>query len=221
MKYIILLCNLVMKYARVILDGFLYPLVYYNYPGLELGEYVKFKGKPLIDTQGGGYIKIGSNSQIFSRNHDTHVNYGVPSKLVADRRGARIIIGDNCSIGGACIHAWNSITIGNDCLIGTGTNIIDANGHPVHLDNCTSRRPRSQVSHPIIIEDDVWIALNCIILPGTNIGYGSVIGSNSVVKGHIPPMSLVMGNPAQVVGKIRGQIQQRDSSASQTDDPLR
>ena len=54
----------------------------------------------------------------------------------------------------------------------------------------------------LIIGDDVWIATGAVILPGTHIGSGSIISANSVVKGDIPPMSLVAGNPG-VIHQLR------------------
>ena len=44
---------------------------------------------------------------------------------------------------------------------------------------------------PIIIDDNCWIGSNVTILRGTHIGTGSVIGAGCVVKGVIPPHSLV------------------------------
>lgn len=46
----------------------------------------------------------------------------------------------------------------------------------------------------INVEDDVWVGYDCIILPGTRIGKGSVIGARSVVTGVIPPYSVYVGN---------------------------
>ena len=52
---------------------------------------------------------------------------------------------------------------------------------------------------PVIIEDNVWIAARSIILPGVEIGKGSVIGAGSVVTRSIPPFSVVVGNPAKLI----------------------
>lgn len=46
------------------------------------------------------------------------------------------------------------------------------------------------------------MTLNCFILPGTTIGEGTKIGSNSVVGGEIPVNCIVAGNPAIVVKKM-------------------
>lgn len=51
----------------------------------------------------------------------------------------------------------------------------------------------------ISIEDDVFIGVNSIILPGVKIGAFSVVGAGSVVTKDVPPRSVVAGVPARVV----------------------
>lgn len=52
----------------------------------------------------------------------------------------------------------------------------------------------------IIVEEDVWIAANVTLLSGSRLGRGSEIGAGSVVRGAIPPYSIVIGNPCKIVG---------------------
>lgn len=63
---------------------------------------------------------------------------------------------------------------------------------------------------PVRIGDDVWIGARVTILPGADIGNGSVIGAGSVVCGKIPPMAVAAGNPARVVG-MRGNAKGENS----------
>ena len=44
--------------------------------------------------------------------------------------------------------------------------------------------------------------LGATVLPGVRIGYGSIVGANSVVTHDVPPMSVVGGNPAKFIKKI-------------------
>lgn len=44
-----------------------------------------------------------------------------------------------------------------------------------------------------------FVGARSIILPGVQIGDGSIIGSGSVVTKDVPPKSIVAGNPAQIV----------------------
>ena len=202
MKYLILAYKYSDRRFRRIFDK-LYPHFYKHMPGLHLGENVKFWGKPLIDIRGDGKIIIGKNTQIISSNIGTHVNYGAPAKFLVDRPGAEIILGENCRIGGACFHAYRSIKIGDKCLIGTNTNIIDAHGHPVSLERYGDRVKNIDDSKPVVIEKNCWIAINCVVLPGTHVGEGTIVSANSVVSGEIPAHCIVAGNPAIVIKKLK------------------
>ena len=55
---------------------------------------------------------------------------------------------------------------------------------------------------PIVLEDKVWIGINSTILPGVTIGYGAIVGAQSVVTRDVPPMTIVAGNPARIIKKI-------------------
>jgi maltose O-acetyltransferase len=57
---------------------------------------------------------------------------------------------------------------------------------------------------PVTIEDDVWIGMATIILPGVTIGTGAVVGAGSVVTRSIPPYAVSAGNPARVIRDRRG-----------------
>lgn len=202
MKFLFIIFKRITSIVHILRDKF-YVKFYKYMPGLTLGNEVVFWGKPYIDVRYGGQITIGDNTRLISTNIGTHVSYGVPTKLFVDRPGAKIIIGKNCSIGGACIHAYKHITVGDNCIIGSNTNIIDANGHPVHLDKYENRRILIDDSDSIMIGNNVWIAINCVILPGCQIGKGTIISANSVVRGHVPEYSIVAGNPATIIGKVK------------------
>lgn len=53
----------------------------------------------------------------------------------------------------------------------------------------------------IIVEEDVWIGASVILLSGAHIGRGAIVGAGTVVRNQdIPPYSIVVGNPAKVIG---------------------
>lgn len=54
----------------------------------------------------------------------------------------------------------------------------------------------------IELGDAVWVGAMAIILPGTKIGTGSVVGAGAVVQGEFPPFSVIAGHPAKVVRTI-------------------
>lgn len=51
----------------------------------------------------------------------------------------------------------------------------------------------------IIIHEAVWIGVNCTLLPGAEIGRGSIIGAGSIVNKKIPPYAVAVGCPARII----------------------
>ena len=160
---------------------------------------LKIVGIPIIDIRKGSVLEIGDNVTINSRNKGYHINMHSPVKLFADRSGAIIKIGANTRLHGTCIHAYNSIEIGRDCLIAANCQIFDGNGHGLSFTDVSNRIHTTGDASPIEIGNSVWVGANCIILPGVKIGRGSVISANSVVVKDIPSMVVAGGNPAKVI----------------------
>ncbi len=113
-------------------------------------------------------------------------------------------IGDHAFIGhGVEIVVAKNVSIGKHVLIAGGCFITDNPGHPMSAEHRRTQPVERERVRPVVIEDDVWLGLRCIVLPGTVIGRGSVVGAGSVVSGNLPPFSLAAGNPAQVIRSIR------------------
>ena len=54
----------------------------------------------------------------------------------------------------------------------------------------------------VTIEDDAWIGAGAIILPGTRIGSGAVVGAGSVVIKDIPPWTIAYGVPCKPIKPV-------------------
>ncbi|MDP4210819.1 MAG: acyltransferase [Bacteroidota bacterium] len=91
------------------------------------------------------------------------------------------------------------IEIGNDVIIARNTKLITHEGAicVFHHEN-----PKLDLFGRIKIGNNVFIGMNCLILPKTTIGNNCVVGAGSVVRGTIPDNSVVIGNPARVIMKI-------------------
>lgn len=61
----------------------------------------------------------------------------------------------------------------------------------------------TEIVKNIKIGSNVFIGMNVILLPGTEVGNNVIIGAGSVVRGTIPEFALVIGNPFQIVGDTR------------------
>ena len=90
------------------------------------------------------------------------------------------------------------VKIGNNVFIGPGTTICTITHALYHQ----QRNTGIMRSKPVTIEDNVWIGANVTVLPGAEIGNGSVIGAGSVVTGNIPASVVAFGNPCHVIREI-------------------
>jgi acetyltransferase-like isoleucine patch superfamily enzyme len=146
--------------------------------------------------EGVGDLQIGDDVSVFGKVSITFaMSYSARPTLT---------IGNKCVIGHECrFTVGKSITIGDHCMLASGVMIADSNGHPLDPEQRRAGLPAPiDKVRPVVIEDNVWLANGCVILPGARIGEGSVVGANAVVRGPVPPYSLVVGNPAQVVGSL-------------------
>lgn len=161
----------------------------------------RFYGLPIIKAAGkGSSIRIGQRFVAVSSmdNNSWGIAHKVSIRTVAPE--ARIFIGDNVGVSGCAITCHESITIGSNVLIGSGVLIADHDSHPVEFQDRLSGEPCR--TSPVVIEDNVFIGARCIILKGVHIGRGSVVGAGSVVRGDVPELSVVAGNPAVVVKRL-------------------
>ena len=119
-----------------------------------------------------------------------------------------LYIGENCEMGDMThIVAHERVEIGNNVLIASKCFISDTN-HGVYKGDKqdspdTPPNKRMLVSKPVKIGNNVWIGENVVILAGTNIGDGCIVGANSLVKGIIPDNTIVAGSPARVIKKFQ------------------
>ena len=85
------------------------------------------------------------------------------------------------------------VIIGNNVDIAQETNIWTEQ----HDYNSPTYKP---VCKEVIIEDYVWLASRVTVLPGVHIGRGAVVASGAVVTKDVPPLAIVAGIPAKIIG---------------------
>ena len=107
-------------------------------------------------------------------------------------------IGDRVVFGGSnTVNAYLDVEIGEDVIFAYWIYVTDFD----HRYRKTDVRIQDQgiVKSPVRIGPDCWIGEKASILRGSNIGEGSVIGAQTLVKGDIPPYSVAVGTPAMVI----------------------
>jgi acetyltransferase-like isoleucine patch superfamily enzyme len=112
--------------------------------------------------------------------------------------GAVLEIGADFAMTGGTICAAERITIGDRVAVGANSTIVDTDFHPLAPAE-RRRAPGEASTAPVVIEEDVFIGMSCLILKGVRLGRGCVVGAGSVVTRDAPPGAVVAGNPARVV----------------------
>lgn len=90
------------------------------------------------------------------------------------------------------------IDIGSDILISEGVTIRADDSHPIYDLRSGGRINKSE---SVKIGDHVWLGVDVLVMPGSKIGRGAVVGARSLVTGshQVEEDSLVVGSPAKAV----------------------
>lgn len=156
------------------------------------------------------YLRFGGDNSViyFEKNR-------YPLKVVT-RTGfdSTIYFGkDNCINQKIFLYATErkNIIVGNECLLSFHVYFYTADPHLIY----DLQGDRVNQSKNILIGDHVWIGQNSLILKGTKLGSGSVVGGNSVItSGPKRSNCVYAGNPGR---KVRSDIYFLDIAASNFD----
>lgn len=111
--------------------------------------------------------------------------FGPPSRL---KIGANTVVNPEVRL-----DARSGLTIGKNVSISRDVFILSL-GHSYNDPDF------SLMGAPIFIEDDVWIGIRAVILPGVRLGQGCVIAANATVTHDTEPWGVYAGTPARKIG---------------------
>jgi acetyltransferase-like isoleucine patch superfamily enzyme len=120
----------------------------------------------------------------YTQNADAVIRFGNRVLLTGTRLSCerRIDVGDYAGLSDARI-------------MDTDFHALESHGQP--------RYNTRGASKPITIGAHAWVGAGAMILKGVRIGENSVVGAGSVVANNVPPNSVVFGNPARVVWRLK------------------
>jgi acetyltransferase-like isoleucine patch superfamily enzyme len=117
------------------------------------------------------------------------VSINFPDRVVLKDR-VEIFPGTTINSNGG-LHIGENTGIGYNCTIFTSQHRYRG-AKAIPFDNISELKP-------VIIRDYVWTGAGVMIMPGVEIGEGAIIGMGAVVSKSVPPLAIVMGNPAEVI----------------------
>lgn len=177
--------------------------------GVQFGRNLLLKGIPAVYKTSDARLKLGDDVTIRSSFLSNLVGMYCRTIIVARMPGTVIEIGNHVGISGTAIYARKGVYIGDNTCIGVNCKILDNDFHPLdyHVRN-EQLRQASGSGNALIPSKEIRIGKNCfigcnsIILKGTVLGDGCVVGAGAVVSGEFPENCVVAGNPARVIRKL-------------------
>lgn len=143
-------------------------------------------------------------------------------KIVAEGEKATFRFGDRVYIGKSQIICRTGIEFESNILVAWGVTFYDHDSHSLDYklrrDDITqqlndfksnkgnylkSKNWKVVNSKPIKVCKDSWIGMNAVILKGVTIGEGAIVAACAVVTKDVSPYTVVAGNPAVVVKKLK------------------
>ncbi len=117
--------------------------------------------------------------------------------------GSKLSVRGNLSFGEnfnmtaeSTIVCADSITFGNDCLLGWDILVMDTDEHPLY----DKAGNRLNPNRPIVVGNHVWIGCKCVLLKGAEVPDNTVVAAGTLLKSAFEGEDQVIGgNPPAVL----------------------
>lgn len=137
-----------------------------------------------IHVQGPGHVRIGRHCLVDVSAHQA-------LNIVTLHPDASVEIGDRCRLAGATLRCAQSICIAPRVM--TGYCLVQDVEMP---SSWLSPGVQPEPARPVVLGEAAWVTRQAILLPGTDVGPGAVVGVASVCRGlSLPALNVVSGNP--------------------------
>ena len=112
-----------------------------------------------------------------------------------------IVIGRNAVVNSGCvIYSGHGVVLGANSRIAANSTLVGAE-HEYRDRSKTIWEQRFTPSRGgILIEEDVWVGTQCVLLDGSILRKGCVVGAHSLVRTELEAYSVNVGIPTKRVG---------------------
>ncbi len=156
-------------------------------------------------------VRIGDNVSIRT-NCTIYEDVSIASKV---RFGHNVMVREKVKVGEGTLLGTNSVIDGH-CKIGSNVSIqsgvyvctyTEVEDYVFMGPNCVMTNDKYAMQSPYklkgpILRRGVSVGANALIMPGVEVGAGSVIGSGAVVTKKVPKRVIVLGVPGKVWKKV-------------------
>jgi hypothetical protein len=149
-----------------------------------------------------GIVFLGRGARVYCRKGLGHLELGRwvwlgdGTQLRCHEGSLRI--GDKVVFGGNnVVNAYLDVDIGAETILADWIYISDFDHR--FDDPVTPIRLQGIVKSPVRIGRDCWIGEKVSVLRGSEVGEGSVVGAQTVVRGRYPERSIIVGAPGRVI----------------------
>ncbi|KAA0918903.1 acyltransferase [Dietzia sp. ANT_WB102] len=106
---------------------------------------------------------------------------------------------------------YKLITLHEGCNISSGVRVLTHDWSPYCTLRALGRSEKSAVGRllPVEVGPHAFIGMGAILMPGAKVGRGAIVGAGAVVRGNIPDFSVVIGNPAKIIGDSRDYVSRK------------
>jgi acetyltransferase-like isoleucine patch superfamily enzyme len=149
-----------------------------------------------------GFVFIGRRVELYARPGYARlvlgrwVHLGDENRLRAHE--GTLSVGDKCVFGrDNTVNCYLDIEFGAATIVADWVYVCDFDH--VYADVNLPIKDQGIVKSPVRIGPDCWIGVKATVLRGSVIGEGCVLAAHTVVRGAVPPRSIVGGVPGRVL----------------------
>ena len=157
-----------------------------------IGRFFRVSGP--LDIQGPGTVIFGDNCTVVSSRLR-------PTTPYTHSKEAVIRFGDRVMLTRTRLGCVTSIDVADEAGLAEAW-IMDSDFHSVQAGD-GPRYNTKGASKPVRIGRNAWIGAGSMVLKGVSVGENSIVGAGAVVAYNVPNDTVVFGNPARVIWRLR------------------